>query len=167
MKALHETIDYHASALDVARFYASRKYALERATKLGVRDTSVDVEGDPNAAFTTTIRANVPRERVDHHEFRRFLPERLQVMIVHKWDAPDGDSRTGRLHATLASVPVDLSASFTLMGEGEHSRMSIDAQLSVKIPLVGSAVEKAAAERAGDVFRTEESFANDILQREP
>ncbi len=166
MKTLHETIDYRASVENVARMYANREYALERASKLGVRDTSVEVEGDSDGAFTTTIQANVPREQVNHEKFRRFLPERLQVTIVHEWNAPSGGARTGHLHATVASLPVDLSADFSLEGSGEISRMRVDAQLSVKIPLVGGAVEKVGAESAGELFRTEESFANGFLERE-
>ncbi|MCG7442991.1 MULTISPECIES: DUF2505 domain-containing protein [Dermabacter] len=166
MKTLHETIEYNASTEEVAHFYASRESALERASRLGVRNTRVEVQGDSDGAFTTTILANVPREQVNHEKFRRFLPEHLEATIVHEWDAPSGGARTGRLRATVASLPVNLSADFTLEGNGEHSRMKIEAQLSVKIPLVGGAVEKAGAEAAGEIFRTEESFANEVLRRE-
>ena len=44
--------------------------------------------------------------------------------------------------------------------------MSIEANLSVKIPLVGGAIEKAALEAAGDAFDTDEGFANDVLANE-
>lgn len=166
MKTLHDTIDYSASVERVARFYASSEHAAERARRLGVNDTHVDVQGNPDGAFTTTIQATVPREQIGHDKFSRFLPGRLDVTIVHDWDAPDGGSRTGRLRATVASLPVDLSADFTLSGSGDGSRMSIEANLSVKIPLVGGAIEKAALEAAGDVFDTEEAFANDVLANE-
>lgn len=166
MKTLHDTIDYSASVERVARFYASSEHAAERARRLGVNDTHVDVQGDPDGAFITTIQATVPREQIGHDKFSRFLPGRLDVTIVHDWDAPGGGSRTGRLRATVASLPVDLSADFTLSGSGDGSRMSIEANLSVKIPLVGGAIEKAALEAAGDAFDTEEAFANDILANE-
>lgn len=166
MKTLHDTIDYNASVERVARFYASSEHAAERARRLGVNDTHVDVQGNPDGAFTTTIQATVPREQIDHDKFSRFLPGRLDVTIVHDWDAPDGGSRTGRLRATVASLPVDLSADFTLSGSGDGSRMSIEANLSVKIPLVGGTIEKAALEAAGDAFDTEEAFANDVLANE-
>lgn len=166
MKTLHDTIDYSASVERVARFYASSEHAAERARRLGVNDTHVDVQGNPDGAFTTTIQATVPREQIGHDKFSRFLPGRLDVTIVHDWDAPDGGSRTGRLRATVASLPVDLSADFTLSDSGDGSRMSIEANLSVKIPLVGGAIEKAALEAAGDAFDTEEAFANDILAHE-
>lgn len=166
MKTLHDTIDYSASVERVARFYASSEHAAERARRLGVNDTHVDVQGNSDGAFTTTIQATVPREQIGHDKFSRFLPGRLDVTIVHDWDAPDGGSRTGRLRATVASLPVDLSADFTLSGSGDGSRMSIEANLSVKIPLVGGAIEKAALEAAGDVFDTEEAFANDVLANE-
>ncbi|WP_279063991.1 DUF2505 domain-containing protein [Dermabacter hominis] len=163
MKTLHDTIDYSASVERVARFYASREHATERARRLGVDDTHVDVQGNPDGAFTTTIQATVPREQIGHGKFGRFLPGRLDVTIVHDWDAPDGGSRTGRLRATVASLPVDLSADFTLSDSGDGSRMNIEANLSVKLPLVGGAIEKAALEAAGDAFDTEEAFANDVL----
>ncbi|MDU0937787.1 MAG: DUF2505 domain-containing protein [Dermabacter sp.] len=166
MKTLHDTIDYSASVERVARFYASSEHAAERARRLGVNDTHVDVQGNSDGAFTTTIQATVPREQIGHDKFSRFLPGRLDMTIVHDWDAPDGGSRTGRLRATVASLPVDLSADFTLSGSGDGSRMSIEANLSVKIPLVGGAIEKAALEAAGDVFDTEEAFANDVLANE-
>lgn len=166
MKTLHDTIDYSASVERVARFYASSEHAAERARRLGVNDTHVDVQVNSDGAFTTTIQATVPREQIGHDKFSRFLPGRLDVTIVHDWDAPDGGSRTGRLRATVASLPVDLSADFTLSGSGDGSRMSIEANLSVKIPLVGGAIEKAALEAAGDVFDTEEAFANDVLANE-
>ena len=166
MKTLHDTIDYSASVERVARFYASSEHAAERARRLGVNDTHVDVQGNSDGAFTTTIQATVPREQIGHDKFSRFLPGRLDVTIVHDWDAPDGGSRTGRLRATVASLPVDLSADFTLSDGGDGSRMSIEANLSVKIPLVGGAIEKAALEAAGDVFDTEEAFANDVLANE-
>lgn len=166
MKTLHDTIDYSASVERVARFYASSEHAAERARRLGVNDTHVDVQGNSDGAFTTTIQATVPREQIGHDKFSRFLPGRLDVTIVHDWDAPDGGSRTGRLRATVASLPVDLSADFTLSGSGDGSRMSIEANLSVKITLVGGAIEKATLEAAGDVFDTEEAFANDVLANE-
>lgn len=45
-------------------------------------------------------------------------------------------------------VPVDVSARLTLEGAGETTTATLEADLNVKIPLIGGTVEKKAAGRA-------------------
>nr|NLD41105.1 DUF2505 domain-containing protein [Actinomycetales bacterium] len=106
-----------------------------------VRSRSVTVEGE-TATMVATVYA--PAEKLPSMA-RRFLPQGVEVTIRQNWDAPAADgSHTGEFLVSTKPDKATMRTRFVLRDAGEGSRRSHTGEISVKVPLVGGAVESQA-----------------------
>lgn len=127
------------------------------AERLGARDH--DVAADPTA---TRVRASVPAPS----EVRPFVGERMNVVQESTWGpaAPDG-TRTGSFRFTVPGAPVEVACATRLAPNGAGTLVEYDGTLTIRIPLVGPMVEKAAAPTVMESLAAQEQAGADWLAR--
>lgn len=113
---------------------------------------SVTVEGQVTVVATTrTVSTDVLPPAAS-----RFLGATAVVEQVERWEpaSPDG-ARRARLTLTIRSAPVELTAATTLAPHGSGSLHTLEGSLTVRVPLIGGSVEKAALPGLLQLIRSE------------
>ena len=135
-----------------------------RAERSGAlaHEESTTVEG--GTTVVTTSRT-VGTERLPQAA-SRFLGASAVVDQVERW-APTGadGSRRAQLTLTIRSAPVELVATVTLTPDAVGCTHDLTGSLTVKVPLLGGSVEKAALPGLLDLIRSEVELAREWSSR--
>lgn len=162
---LHETLTLPQSPTGTAAMYADEGYAAVRREALGASAAHAAVTGDPAGAFTVRTELTLPTDGVPDM-VRPFVGTSVTVSERQEWQAPQADgSRTGTMHLQVAGTPASLEARMELRPSGEGSVVEIRGELTARVPLLGSRLEKAAVPYVARVLRAEERAAADYAQR--
>ncbi|KUM29631.1 DUF2505 domain-containing protein [Glutamicibacter mishrai] len=123
------------------------------------------VDGDIAGAFTlTTVRA-VPTDRVPDIA-RKFVGASIEITQVEKWSAPDAaGSRSATVQITVGGVPVTVSGTEQLTGQGEVSELAVDAKVSSSIPFIGGKLASAAEPYIGKALNLQAAQVNAWLSK--
>lgn len=161
-----ESIILPADPETIAAMYADPEYARLRTAKIEGTETTTVVDGEPAGAFTVSSRHSVP-STVAPQMVRGLLGSRIEVREVQTWDAPASDGgRRGTLRVEIAGVPVTMNGTYRLTAtSGSTSELVSDAEVSVKIPLLGKRVEKMAGEYVPKYLRHEVKTATAYLEQ--
>jgi hypothetical protein len=157
---LRESLQLPLSASAAAAMYADPAYPPIRQQILEATSADATVQGDPTGAFTVTTELAMPTDRVPDMA-RPFIGSSLTVREIQTWSAPGGDgARTGSMELTVVGTPAGVTAQLRMSPQGESAcTVEIDGDLTAKVPLVGSRLEKAALPYASKVLRAEERAA--------
>lgn len=157
---LHETLNLPLSADAAATMYADQAYTVIRGDTLGASRASSTVEGEPDGRFTVRTELVLPTDRVPDI-VRPFVGSSVTVSEEQTWSAPAGEGgRRGTMTLEVAGTPAGLKATITLTPSGDSScAVQIDGDLTAKVPLLGSRMEKAAVPYVSKVLRAEEQAA--------
>ena len=153
---LSETLTIPASTAAAAAMYADPSYAEVRRATLGASSASSTVEGETSGPFVVRTELAMTTERVPDVA-RRFVGGTVTVREEQSWSAPAADgSRTGTMNLVVAGTPATFTADLSLSPQGEDaSRVQIDGDLTVKVPLLGGKLEKTAVPYVSKVLRAE------------
>lgn len=157
---LHETMTLPLDPLGVARMYADPAYAETRREGLGAHAATASVEGEPTGPFTTTTTLTMPTDQVPDM-VKRFVGATVDVRETQTWQPPEPDgSRRGTIRFEVIGAPASMSGTTVLMPSGDGaSLVTIDGDLTAKVPLLGRKIEQAAAPYVAEVLRREERNA--------
>jgi hypothetical protein len=135
-----------------------------RAERSGAVDHEESVTAD--GAVTVVSTSRTVHTDVLPQAASRFLGQTAVVEQVERWEPAGADgSRRAALTLTVRSAPVELLAATTLAAEGPGSVHEMDGSLTVRVPLLGSSVEKAALPGLLQLVRSEVSLAQEWLSR--
>lgn len=157
---LHETLNLPLSADAAAAMYADQDYTVIRGETLGATRASSTADGEPSGEFTVRTELVLPTDRVPDI-VRPFVGSSVTVREEQTWSAPIADgSRRGTMTLEVAGTPAGMKATITLAPGGDGScTVQIDGDLTAKVPLLGSRMEKAAVPYVSKVLRAEEKAA--------
>lgn len=135
-----------------------------RAERSGARDHQEAVTHEGGTTVVTSSRT-VGTDRLPQAA-SRFLGSSAVVDQVERWApaGPDG-SRRAQLTLTVRSAPVELTGTVTLTPTATGSSYDLTGSLSVRVPLLGGSVEKAALPGLLDLIRSEVELARERLSR--
>lgn len=161
---LHETLNLPLSADTAAAMYADQDYTVIRGETLGATRASSTVDGEPGGDFTVRTELVLPTDRVPDI-VRPFVGSSVTVREEQTWSAPDAEGgRRGTMTLEVAGTPAGMTARITLTPGGDSScSVQIDGDLTAKVPLLGSRMEKAAVPYVSKVLRAEEQAARTYL----
>ncbi|GAA0313635.1 DUF2505 family protein [Kineococcus aurantiacus] len=123
---------------------------------------SVTREGEVHVVTTSrTVRTDVLPAAA-----AKFLGATAVVDQVERWEpaAADGSHRA-RLTLTVRSAPVELTATSVLTAAGTGSVLTMDGTLTVRVPVLGGQVEKAALPGLLRLIRSEVQLAQEWTAR--
>lgn len=157
---LHETLKLPLSADAAAAMYADQEYTVIRGETLGATRATSTADGEPSGEFTVRTELVLPTDRVPDI-VRPFVGSSVTVREEQTWSAPIADgSRRGTMTLEVVGTPAGMKATITLTPGGDSScTVQIDGDLTAKVPLLGSRMEKAAVPYVSKVLRAEEKAA--------
>ncbi|PRY14757.1 DUF2505 domain-containing protein [Kineococcus rhizosphaerae] len=123
---------------------------------------SVAQDGDATVVTTSrTVRTDVLPAAA-----AKFIGATAVVDQVERWGPPEPDgTRRARLTLTVRSAPVELVATTVLAPTPGGSAAQLDGSLTVRVPLLGGQVEKAALPGLLQLIRSEVELAREWLPR--
>ena len=141
---IHDDVRYAGSPLDVAAMLADPGFSDQVSARMGSTAATVDVRGEPAAAFTVTTVRTLPTDGFPDIA-RRFVGDSVDVRQVDDWSAPAGDgTRSGSITVEIVGAPLRLTGTMTLTPDGNGTRQSFDGDLRAGVPLIGGKLERAA-----------------------
>ena len=98
------------------------------------------------------------------------LPSMVASMIpgdpaterIEDWHA-DGDGYSAQFSVVVKGAPASLKGTMTLLPDGDGSKITVDGEAVVPIPMFGSKIEAVVVEQVGKLFRNEEEFTKTRL----
>lgn len=150
------THEFDASAEDVAAMLANPDFARERAGASGSTTADALVDADDDGGFSVALRRTVPAASIPQ-EMRSFVGSELTVTYTEVWEPADGHSRTGTFAVDIAGTPGRAAGSLDLVDRAVDeapdeasevstlSDLTVHGQVTVRVPLVGTLIERAVA----------------------
>lgn len=124
-------------------------YREEVCAATGALSYEVDSNAD-DAGGTVRVSRVLPAP--DHKAVRKLVGDTVTVEQTETWGPAEEDgTRRAELRLQVKGQPATMTGSSTLAPDGSGSALDIEAELNVRIPLVGGSLEKelAAAVTAG------------------
>ena len=101
-------------------------------------------------------------------EVRAFVGPSITLVQETRWQEPAADgSRAGDVSITVQGAPVSLEATCRLAPAPAGSTLAYDGELTVRIPVFGGAVEKAATPAILEALEAQEAVAQRWLASGP
>ena len=151
----------YAGPIDTVReVLCSEELAAARATKLKLDDYSFSratVDGKVQATFKATVSASGFPAPV-----AKFLSNGLSVTVITT-DNPMGTNAHLSNEVVITGAPVKADLTILLANVGVSTAARFEADLSVKIPFIGSKIEKMVAGEAAKVIAQDTDLVNEIL----
>lgn len=141
---ISKTFEYAANPRDVFAMMADPAFQASKceATHALKHTESVTPKGDQTEIVTRRV---VPTDDFPDVA-KRMVGPRIAVTETLIWSRASVDgSRTGTVHLAIGDAPVSMNGTVRLAPSPAGTRIDIEGELKAKIPLVGGAIEKAAA----------------------
>lgn len=157
---VNETLHLPLSPDAVARMYVDPQYPPLRASALRAHDVSASVTGSADDAFSVSSTLRLPTTGIPDL-VRKVVGETVTVREVQDWSAPAADgSRTGTIRLDVDGTPASMTGDLRLAADGKNATtVTIDGELTAKVPLLGKKIEQAAVPYVTKVLAKEQASA--------
>ena len=154
----HKEIRFEAPVADVYAMLGDRAFREKVAAAAGA--SSYDVSVSPNgpdgfASVVETRQSSTDLPGVA----RKFLGDEYTIRQEETWAEPD----EGALDVTIPGTPGMIGGVIALAADGTATVQSVDADIKVKIPLIGGKVEKLIGQVLGNLLKLQGRVGNDWL----
>lgn len=142
---ISETWSYDADPDQVWAMLTDRAFQERKCAASGALSYETSIEEHEDGAATIVVSREMPADEIPS-QVRRLLSGGLVVEETQEWSVADeGGSRSGTAHVVIKGTPATMKGSLSLVGQGNSTSLSLDAELKAGVPLVGGQIEKAAA----------------------
>lgn len=131
----------------------------EVAREAGAEDVVVSVDEQASGSAVATIDTRQPTTGMPALA-TRFLGGELAVHQEERWVTP----ASGTMLVTIPGQPGRVEGTVTLEDRAGVVVQTVDAEITVKIPLVGGKVERLIGSVVGHVLKIQEQTANERLR---
>ncbi len=157
-----QTITYPAGADAVVEMLSDPAFQRGRIERLKPDNLRCEVQAE-GQGFTARLGGQVPPSRLPSAA-SKLVRSAVAFLVTETWSAPGADgSREGRLTVSVKGAPVKASGTMRMAPGQETTKVDLDLELRVTVPLVGKALEDKALGMAGKVVRDEQRRATDYL----
>jgi hypothetical protein len=157
MEFRHEMV-YDAALSDVSDMLDDPAYRAEViAAQGGVGTFQIETAGDVTTAVVDQVQpaAGLPSFAT------RLVGSEINIVQREEWSSAE----YADLHLTIPGKPGRLVGSISLVEAGGTTTETLDAEITVTIPLIGGKLEKLIADMLRKALREEERVARDYLSR--
>lgn len=161
---LTERLEYPATTEDVFAMFCDRAFREQVCQETGALSWSVEVDASSDTAgdgASVTVRRVMPAEVPA--AVKRFLGETVEVVQTEQWESADGDHRRAEVLIEIEGQPAKMIGTVTLEPDGETSALVLDGEIKVRVPLVGSRLEKEVARAVTGGLRVEQRVGRGYL----
>jgi hypothetical protein len=154
--------EYEGSVDEVYRAFGDERYWLERLTRSGADETSLDsmtVDGDGGVDVVTTQTLRADRLPAVVTQFHR---GDLSFVRKETWSAVTDGSATGVIKGLITGAPATLTGNAVLAPAATDggSRLGLKATVEVRIPLVGGKIETFIGSQLAELLIAEQRFTS-------
>jgi hypothetical protein len=149
-------VTYEAPAAAVYAMLVDAEFQARRAEAGKPEHAEVAVEPGPGSGATVRVTR---RLAVDLPGFVQKLTGRTVTLSeVVRWPDGTGGERVGALHAAIAGQPASVDGTLRVAGTGGTSTVTMEAEIKVRVPLVGGKVERFVSDMLDKLMATEEKL---------
>lgn len=136
--------DYAATPEEVFAVVSDPAFVQDKVERVSVKQHLAEVRQVGDTTVISTTRTLPTSDLPD--VAKKFVGEVLTLVEEQTWSpsAADG-SREARIQLRVDGAPVSLKGTIRLSPKGSGSTQDVVAELTAKVPLMGSVIEKAAA----------------------
>jgi hypothetical protein len=157
--------DYQAPPEALAELFADPEFHLETARAVGAATPAAEVQGSASGEFTVTSRA-VGEASGLPPQVRAIAPRGLEIRLAQVWAPPGRDrSRSATLAGEVVGAPVLLEGTESLEASPSGCRFAAACEVKATVPLLGRAIEEAAAPTVRAYFTAQDAVARERLAR--
>lgn len=121
----------------------------------------LDVPGEVNSFADDPIEAVLfevlPSDALPE-AVRGVVGRDLKLKRVVSFSALEGGNADGTMKAEVKGAPVTFTARLSIVGEGESTTLSAEADIDVNVPMVGPVIEPKVAEVVGNILTDEQKL---------
>lgn len=164
------TITYPDTPARTAQMLATPEYQKKRVARAGLQDASVDV-AQRGQGFVSTISGSIQPSQLPSIA-SRLVRSAVSFSVAESWGEPQEDGlRSGGYDVTIKGAPVKVSATSTMAPSAESAgstdvsgsthttTVTVEVDLRVSVPLVGTTIEEKAMSMVDRVVADEEQRA--------
>lgn len=146
MKFRHE-ISYDAPLADVFAMLSDPEFRQESAKATGVvsADVSITPNGGDSEGISVRIDQVQPTDGVPSFA-KKFAGDTTRAVQREEWSSPAG----GTISIETPGKPASIKGTVKLTESGGRTTETVEAEVKVKVPLVGGKIEALMAERMAD-----------------
>ena len=159
---LRSSIAFHGSPDQVLGLLAEEGFREQVARSAGAETAEAQVRVAEDGGSVTVIESRQPTSGMPALA-TKFLGEHLAVRQEEHW-TPDG---RGTLSVTFPGQPGQVSGVLALSEDGGRTVQSLEADIAVRIPLVGGKVEALIGQMLEYVLGVQEQVGNRRLAGDP
>lgn len=157
-----QTITYPADVDAVVEMLRDPAFQRGRVERFKPEGLSCEVDSD-GEGFTARLGGHVPPSRLPSAA-SKLVRSAVSFLVTETWSAPAADAtRQGRLTVAVKGAPVKASGTMRMAPGQGTTKVELDLELRVTVPLVGKALEDKALGMAAKVVRDEERRAAQYL----
>ena len=157
---LRHSIEYDAPLADVFAMLSDPVFRQAAADATGV--ISADISITPNGeGISVRIDQVQPTEGVPGFA-RKFAGETTRVVQTEEWSSPTG----GTFSIETPGKPTSITGTLTLTESGGRTTETLDAEVKVKVPLIGGKLESLMADLVASGMDKEQTAGAAWLQGE-
>lgn len=161
---LSETVRYDdADPATVFGLICDEDFRDSIGPKIHAISQEVSVTRDGEEA-TIKIARVMPTEMPDF--VKKLVGETVGVTQTEKWGAPDRDgNRKGEVEVHIKGQPASMKGTSTLRAAGGSTELTVDGDVTVKIPFIGKKIEPEIKKAIVAALRTEAKEGNARLKK--
>ncbi|GLZ38245.1 DUF2505 domain-containing protein [Actinokineospora sp. NBRC 105648] len=149
--------EFTAPAATVHARLVDRAFLEERLRVLGGKDAALVSYTETGGAVEYRLRQGIDAARLPSI-VRSLVKGDLVVERTETW-RPDGDAFAGTTAASVAGVPGEIKGTYRLADAAGGSALRTDAEVKVRVPLIGGKIESVIAEQVRRLLASEAEFA--------
>jgi hypothetical protein len=154
----HHTTSPH-SAETVFGAMVDETYLRDRLAAVGGNDAELVSFSSGNGKTSYQLKQGVPAEHLPSLA-KSLLGGDLVIQRVESWTLA---GLTGTVEVTIGGVPGRLDGTFSLAPSGGGSKLTLNGQVKVSIPLMGGKLEAMIAEQVAELLDKESEFTSEWL----
>ncbi|WP_203336091.1 DUF2505 domain-containing protein [Nocardioides limicola] len=155
----HKQIEFNGDLETVADMLANRDFREQVAQAAGASTWEISVvdEGGQTVATVDTKQPSTGMPAV----VRKVIGDEFEISQVERWTSRD----SGTLEVSIPGKPGSITGTVRLTEAGGVTTQTVDAQITVKMPLVGGKVEQMIARVLGGILKLQAREGNQWLSR--
>lgn len=161
-RKLEHTVDFSYPVDQVFSVIAGEESLRERLAAVGGTEATLVSHEKSDGGIRYTLRQGIAAEKLPGL-IRKVHSGDLIVQREQAWKQRDDGTVRGTGKAAVSGVPGAISVDTVLSPAGHGTRLAVDGQVKVSIPLIGGKLEQLIAEQVVKLLRYEDDFIAEQL----
>lgn len=166
MQKFKNSIDLPAAAAEVVKLITTEDYLRFRYEDHQVKNFSLTIEQDDSTAFSYSLLREIDMAGKVPKMARKIVGDSMTVTQQQRWDR-SSEPYPGTMTVEAQGLPGSISAATEVVAVSDNSsRLVVNGEVNVSIPLVGGQLEKLLVSRIEESFFQSGETVIEYIQRD-